>query len=222
MREIVLDTETTGLDPKAGHRVVEIACLEIENCVPTGRTWHKYINPQRDMPAEAFAVHGLSEEFLSTHPLFEALADEFLDFVGEAGLVIHNAEFDMRFLNHELERCGRSALPSTRATCTMIMARRRFPGAQASLDALCKRFGIDNSHRHLHGALVDADLLAGVYLELNGGRQSGLELVASGPAALAAIERALRPPRPHAASEDELVAHAAMLAKLKNPLWSQG
>lgn len=220
MREIVLDTETTGLDPVAGHRIVEVAGVELVNTVPTGRTFHRYANPEREMPPEAFEIHGLSDEFLRQHPTFDAHLDEFLAFIGDATLVIHNAEFDMRFLNAELERCGRPPLGPDRATCTLQLARRRFPGAQASLDALCRRFGIDNSHRTKHGALLDSELLAEVYLELVGGRQHGLELTADGATATAAIERVLRPARPHAATEDELIAHAALLAKIKNPLWS--
>jgi DNA polymerase-3 subunit epsilon len=220
MREIVLDTETTGLDPAAGHRIVEVAAVELVNTVPTGARFHRYANPEREMPAEAFEVHGLSDAFLSQHPTFDHLVDELLGFIGDATLVIHNAEFDMRFLNAELARCGRPPLAPERANCTLLLARRRFPGAQASLDALCKRFAIDNSHRTKHGALLDAELLAAVYLELIGGRQHGLELATNGAAASAAIERVLRPARPHAASDTELVAHAALLAQLKNPLWN--
>lgn len=222
MREIVLDTETTGLDPKSGHRVVEVACLELVNYVPTGRTFHKYCNPERDMPEEAFNVHGLSISFLEKHPVFNVIVDEFVSFVGDAQLIIHNADFDMRFLNAELARSNRALLPSERATCTMIMARKRYPGAQASLDALCKRFSVDNSHRTKHGALLDAELLAEVYLELMGGRQSGLALATQATAAemAAAVgDRVRREPRVYAPSEEELVAHAAMLTKLKNPLW---
>ncbi len=221
MREIVLDTETTGLDPAAGHRIVEIAGLELINGVPTpGKHFHSYVNPEREMTQEAFEVHGLSDAFLKQHPTFDRIIDEFLAFVGDATLVIHNAEFDMRFINAEFARCGRGALGPDRATCTLQLARRRFPGAQASLDALCKRFNIDNSHRTKHGALLDAELLAEVYLELIGGRQHGLELTAAVAAVGAAIERVARPPRPHAATEDELVAHAALLAQHKQPLWN--
>ncbi len=220
MREIVLDTETTGLDPAACHRIVEIAGLELVNSVPTGAQFHRYANPEREMSQEAFEVHGLSDGFLKQHPTFDQIIDEFLAFVGDATLVIHNAEFDMRFINAELARYGRAALGADRATCTLQLARRRFPGAQASLDALCKRFDVDNSHRTKHGALLDAELLAEVYLELIGGRQHGLELTATSAAIGATIERVARPPRPHAASEDELVAHAALLAQLKQPLWN--
>lgn len=220
MREIVLDTETTGFDPDSGDRLVEIGCLEIVNYVPTGRTFHRYCNPERDMPEGAFAVHGLSISFLEKHPVFEAIADEFLEFIGDARLVIHNADFDMRFLNAELKRCNRPTLPKDRALCTVVLSRRKFPGAQASLDALCKRFEIDNSHRTKHGALLDAELLADVYLELMGGRQVGLELAQQAEEQVAAlVQRDRREPRPHAASEAELAAHKALLAKLKTPIW---
>ncbi len=232
MREIVLDTETTGLDPAQGHKIVEIGCVEVDNRIPTGRTFWKYVNPERDMPTEAFQVHGLSEAFLADKPLFADVADEFLDFVGDAGLVIHNAGFDMKFLNHELIACGREAIPMARATDTVAIARKKFPGAQASLDALCKRYGIDNSARTKHGALLDSELLAEVYLELMGGRQTGLDLAAN-PATTAAAPaettqsnamatggRPKRDPRPHAPNESEAAAHAAFLEKLKNPIWS--
>lgn len=171
MREIVLDTETTGLDPDAGDRIVEIGCLELINHVPTGRTLHHYINPERDMPLAAFEVHGLSTEFLSGYPVFAALADEIVEFLGDAVLVIHNASFDMKFINSELRRLSRPEIPMAQALDTVQLARRKYPGAQVSLDALCRRFEIDNGHRTLHGALLDADLLAAVYLELIGGRQ---------------------------------------------------
>ncbi len=174
MREIVLDTETTGLDPKSGDRIVEIGCLELVNRLPTGNTYHVYINPQRDMPREAEAVHGLSEKFLADKPLFAEIADEFVAFVKGAALIIHNAAFDMKFLNAELARLGRDDLRDNEIIDTLSMARKKFPGAPASLDALCRRFGVDNSNRDLHGALIDSELLAGVYLELSGGRQPGL------------------------------------------------
>src|SRR5271157_4780651 len=169
MREIVLDTETTGLDPAAGHRIVEIACIELAHHIPTGREFHRYVNPGRDIPADAHAVHGLSEEFLAAHPPFEAVIDEFLMFIGADPLVIHNAEFDIAFLNAELARSGRPLLAPTHID-TLTMARQRFPGAPASLDALCRRFEIDNSGRTSHGAQIDCSLLAAVYLELIGGR----------------------------------------------------
>jgi len=224
MREIVLDTETTGLDPNAGHRVVEIGCIELLNHIPTGATFHQYVNPERAMPDEAFAVHGLSEGFLSQHPVFAEVADAFLDFIGDAKLVIHNAAFDMKFLNAELERLDHRAIPLSRAIDTVQLARQRFPGAQASLDALCRRFEIDNGARNLHGALLDADLLSLVYLELIGGRQPGLELASSSRAArtqVRTIERPLRPARPHAPTPEEEAAHAALLARLSDPIWQR-
>ena len=176
MREIVLDTETTGLDPDKGDRIVEIGAVELLNHLPTGRTWHKYLNPERAMPDDAFRIHGLSDTFLADKPLFAALAQDFLAFIGTAPLVIHNAGFDMRFLNAELARAGFPLLPQERAFDTVALARRKFPGAQASLDALCRRFGIDNSARTLHGALLDSQILAEVYLELVGGRQPNFAL----------------------------------------------
>ena len=221
MREIVLDTETTGLDPGSGHRIVEIGCVELVNRIPTGVTFQRYLNPERTMPAEARAVHGLTDEFLSGHPRFAEVAVEFLEFIGEAPLVIHNAEFDMGFVNAELQRLGIAALPSARATDTVIIARRRFPGAPANLDALCRRFNIDNSARTQHGALLDASLLAEVYLELTGGRQAGLGLTASesGQSVIAIKPGVMREPRPHAANADELAAHAQLIGKLKEPIW---
>lgn len=176
MREIVLDTETTGLDPSTGDRIVEIGCVELINHISTGETWHQYFNPQRNMPAGAFAVHGLSAEFLSDKPLFVDLADDFLEFIGEANLIIHNASFDIGFLNTELAAVSRDALLMSRVTDTLAMARRRNPGGQNSLDALCRRFGVDNTKRTKHGALLDSEILAEVYLELIGGRQTGFSL----------------------------------------------
>ena len=226
MREIVLDTETTGLDPEAGHRIVEIGCVELVNHLPTGRHWRVYLNPERDMPEEAFRVHGLSGEFLADKPRFAEVVDEFLAFVGDAPLVIHNAEFDLRFLDAELRRLGRPGLERTRAVDTVQIARRRFPGAQASLDALCRRFGVDNSGRTLHGALLDCQLLAEVYLELVGGRQPELAVAAVTVTTVTTIaaprlaQRPVRPPRPHAPSEAELAAHAAMLATIKDAIWN--
>jgi DNA polymerase-3 subunit epsilon len=225
MREIVLDTETTGLDPAAGHRIVEIGCLELMNHVPTSRTFHRYINPEIDVLADAVAVHGLTNEILAKHPVFAEIAAEFLEFIADSPLVIHNADFDMRFLNAEVSRLGFPHFPPERALCTLKLTRKRYPGAPASLDALCQRFRVDNSGRTLHGALLDAQLLAEIYVELLGGRQTALGLM---EAAAAAVEAALdhpvkiRAPRPHAANEGELVAHAAMLALLKNPLWLEG
>ena len=221
MREIVLDTETTGLDPADGHRVVEIACLELLNHLPTGVTYQCYLNPEREMPEDALAVHGLTTTFLADKPKFAEIADAFLAFLADAPLVIHNAEFDIKFLNAELAQSGRPTLPLERAVDTLMLARRKFPGAQASLDALCKRFEIDTSARTYHGALIDCDLLSKVYLELIGGRQATLALAASvgSDGGQPRGERTLRAPRPHAPSAEELEAHKAMVAKLKNPLW---
>ncbi len=223
MREIVLDTETTGLSPKSGDKVIEIGCVEIVNQVATGETYHQYINPERDMPEEAFSIHGLSEEFLSNKPVFADIADEFLKFIGDARLVIHNVEFDMNFLNWELTALGREPLAIDRATDTVRLSRQKFPGAPASLDALCKRFQIDNSNRRLHGALLDARLLADVYIELIGGRQRDLSFTGQ----RVALEKADLPlranwiSRSHAASADELEAHKAFKAKLSDAVWSR-
>jgi DNA polymerase-3 subunit epsilon len=223
MREIVIDTETTGLDPRDGHRIVEVACLELMHHIPTGRKFHRYVNPERDMPEEAYAVHGLSAEFLAEHPRFAEILDELIDFIGEDRVVIHNAEFDLAFLNAELARLGRPHLACAFVD-TLAMARQRFPGAPASLDALCRRFAIDLSVREKHGADIDCGLLASVYLELLGGRQPALALVADAADAgldqeQAALRRKPRPPRPHRATEEELKAHRAMLEGVKSPLW---
>ncbi|MEQ8345945.1 MAG: DNA polymerase III subunit epsilon [Sneathiellaceae bacterium] len=221
LREIVLDTETTGLDPKSGHRLVEIGCLELRNHIATGESFHVYLNPGRDMPEEAFRVHGLSAEFLAGHRTFGEEVDAFLAFIGDDPLVIHNASFDMGFLNAELAMLGRPTLPMDRAVDTVRMARKRFPGASASLDALCNRFGIDNSARTKHGALLDSELLAEVYLELLGGRQAGLVLQVEEEAGMAgATGTVARPPRPHAPSAAEAAAHLAFLRdKIPNALW---
>jgi DNA polymerase III subunit epsilon len=217
MREIVLDVETTGLDPGDGHRIVEIACVELVHHVPTGRSFHRYVNPERDMPADALAVHGLTAEFLARQPPFAAGLDELLVFIGSDPLVIHNAEFDLAFLNAELARLQREPITSGYVD-TLTMARRRFPGSPASLDALCRRFDIDLSGRVEHGAEIDCSLLAAVYLELLGGRQPGLEF--AGPTALAVeVTRVVRAPRPHAPTAEELVAHMAMLKMISEPLW---
>ncbi|HUK59978.1 MAG TPA: DNA polymerase III subunit epsilon [Stellaceae bacterium] len=222
MREIVLDTETTGLDPDAGHRIVEIACIELLNHLPTGRVFHRYVNPERMVAADALLVHGLDDAFLARHPIFAGHADELLEFIGEGPLVIHNAEFDLRFLNAELKRLGRPAL-ACRFTDTLALARSRYPGAQASLDALCRRFAIDLSAREKHGARLDCELLAAVYLELIGGRQPGLDLAADmGAQRGGGIERPMREPRPHVATAEELAAHAAFLAKFAAPIWLAG
>lgn len=225
MREIVLDTETTGLDPNSGHRIVEIGCVETRHHITTGESFHVYINPERDMPEEAFNVHGLSEKFLSDKPVFAEVVEDLLSFIGDAPLVIHNADFDMKFLNAELKRVGRPLLERDRAVDTVTMARRKFPGAQANLDALCRRFEIDLSRRDKHGALLDAELLADVYLQLRGGAQPGLELAGDTSRAGGAsvvVERQARPPRAHAPSAEELAAHAALVESLKDPVWSAG
>lgn len=223
MREIVVDTETTGLDPAKGDRVVEIACIELMHHVPTGRSFQCYLNPKRDMPPEAFAVHGLSTEFLADKPEFAEKATEFLDFIGEDQLVIHNAEFDLKFLNAELRAIKRELIPYTRVVDTLAIARRKFPGSPASLDALCKRFTIDTAHRVKHGALLDADLLAQVYIELIGGRQPGLDLAASISITVSqttiVAAQARREPRLHAPSPEELAAHAAFVKTLSDPIW---
>ncbi|QDL91301.1 DNA polymerase III subunit epsilon [Paroceanicella profunda] len=232
MREIVLDTETTGFNPFEGDRLVEIGAVELMNHLPTGNVYHQYINPERSMPAEAFGVHGLSEEFLSDKPVFAEVADAFLEFIGDAKLVIHNASFDMRFLNAELGWVKRPAIPANRAVDTLEMARRRFPGAQNSLDALCRRFGIDNSARTLHGALLDSEILAEVYLELIGGRQPDLVLAPAGAGARSGggVQAAgadwRAPARPHPLppriTEAEEATHAEFVAGLGGtPLWQQ-
>jgi DNA polymerase-3 subunit epsilon len=220
MREVVLDTETTGLDPNAGHRVIEVGCLELHNHVPTGRTFHAYLNPEREIPAEAVAIHGLTAAFLSDKPRFSSIAQAFLDFVEESPLVIHNAEFDLGFVNAELRRAGLAPIANA-ATDTVVLARKKFPGAQASLDALCRRFGIDNSARTRHGALLDAELLAEVYLELTGGRQPGLSLDAAASSAAVAAARIRRTPRPHAPTADEQAAHEAYIGGFDAPLWTR-
>lgn len=225
IREIVLDTETTGLDPLTGDRVVEIGCVELENHMATGRFFHVYLNPERDMPSEAAMVHGLTEEFLADKPVFAQTVDDFLNFIGDSLLVIHNASFDMNFINAELTRCGYKRLPMNRSLDTVAMARKMFPGAPASLDALCKRFGVDSSGRKLHGALLDAQLLAEVYLELRGGRQPDLDMSSTTTSAVSEeyvqITRTRREPRTHAASIEELAAHDAFIAKIKDPLWKR-
>src|SRR3954453_18040374 len=215
MREIVLDTETTGLDPLAGHRVVEVGCIELVNTVATGRTFHAYFNPEMPMPTGAQDVHGLTDEFLADKPRFGERVEELLEFIGDAQLVIHNAQFDIGFLNAEFERVGKAKLVNAYID-TVSVARRKFPGQRASLDALCERFGIDNSSRTKHGALLDSELLAEVYLELSGGRQRDLglapEIAARAVAGvLAATGLPVRLPRPHAASAAELAAHALFL-----------
>lgn len=227
MREIVFDTETTGLNPAAGDRMVEIGCIEIFNRVETGRHFHAYFNPERDMPPEAEAVHGLSTIFLSDKPRFLEKVEELLEFIEDSPLVAHNASFDFGFLNFELGRCGKPAVCMTRMRDTLALARTRHPGAKHSLDALCMRFGIDRSHRVKHGALLDAQLLAQVYVELTGGRQIGLGLVSDAgsitvqDSSRPVTVREPRPPRPHAAAEEELARHRAFISRLANPLWAR-
>jgi len=222
MREITLDTETTGLDPLTGHRIVEIGCVELFNKIKTGKSFHRYLNPEREMPEEARRIHGLSDDFLKDKPIFASVVDDFLEFIGDAPLVIHNADFDMKFLNAELVRLGFPVLPRTRATDTVTIARKKFPGSPANLDALCRRFSIDLSARTFHGALLDAELLAEVYLELNGGRQGAMSLDTSIVIEVAALEyeqTEIIPSREFPISEGEIAAHLEFLKKIKNPLW---
>jgi DNA polymerase-3 subunit epsilon len=227
MREIVFDTETTGLDPATGDRLVEIGCIELVNRVPTGRTFHAYFNPDRAMPLEAERVHGLGDAFLADKKRFHEHVEDLLEFLGDAPLVAHNAQFDFGFLNWELDACGHPRVDLERMIDTLVLARRRHPGAKHSLDALCVRYGIDRSHRVLHGALLDAELLAQVYVELTGGRQIGLALATGiGPAAIEVTafrprRRAFRPPRPHAASVEELARHKAFVESFDSPLWAR-
>jgi DNA polymerase III subunit epsilon len=228
MREIIFDTETTGLSPREGHRLVEIGCIEMENRFPTGRVFHKYLNPERDMPIEAFEIHGLSSEFLRDKPLFSAVAEELWDFLDGAQLVAHNAGFDMGFINAEFTRLGKPAISMERVVDTVQLARRKFPGAKASLDALCERFGISNAHRVKHGALLDAEILAEVYSELLGGKQAAMMLDSSerpqAGTAAASIQAPKARPEPLAPllSEAEIAAHAAFVAGLgEKALWNR-
>jgi DNA polymerase-3 subunit epsilon len=232
MREIVFDTETTGLSPLNGDRMVEIGCVELVNRVETGRTFHAYYNPGRPMPTEAQMVHGLSDAFLADKPRFHDVCEDLLEFIGDAPLVAHNASFDFGFLNHELGACGRALICLTRMIDTLVLARQRHPGAKHSLDALCTRYGVDRSLRVKHGALIDAQLLAQCYVELTGGRQIGLSLASitaadaapkSGEArpGVAPVKIVVRPPRPHAPSEEELARHAAFVATLVDPIWNR-
>ena len=230
MREIVFDTETTGLSPATGDRLVEIGCIELFNKVETGATYHAYFHPDRDMPIEAERVHGLSITFLSDKPRFHESVEALLEFIGDSPLIAHNASFDFGFLNHELTACGRPIVSLDRMVDTLAIARTRHPGAKHSLDALCTRYGIDRSHRVKHGALLDAQLLAQLYVELTGGRQIGLGLADSATAAIVvaidteiSISPAVRPiraPRPHAASAGEIARHQAFVATLMNPVWA--
>jgi DNA polymerase-3 subunit epsilon len=226
MREIVFDTETTGLDPQSGDRMVEIGCIELVNRVPTGRTFHAYFNPKRPMPLAAEQVHGLTDAFLADKKCFDEHALELIEFLEDAPLVAHNAQFDFAFLNYELDICGHPAVSLDRMIDTVALARRRHPGAKHSLDALCTRYGVDRSHRVLHGALLDAELLAQVYVELTGGRQIGLELAADvgqtmiHVAAFRPRRREFRAPRPHAASAEELARHKAFMEALDLRAWA--
>jgi DNA polymerase-3 subunit epsilon len=226
MREIIFDTETTGLNPREGHRLVEIGCIEMINRFPTGRVFHQYINPERDMPFEAFEIHGLSTDFLKDKPLFPAIADELWEFLDGAQLVAHNAGFDMGFINAEFERVKKPVISLERVIDTVQLARRKFPGAKASLDALCERFGISNAHRVKHGALLDAEILAEVYSELLGGKQAALgfdggsrgNAIASAAAAPAARPEPLEP----LLTEAELAAHAAFVAGMgEKAIWNR-
>jgi DNA polymerase-3 subunit epsilon len=219
MREIVFDTETTGLDPGSGHRVVEIGCVEILNGIPTGKHFHCYLNPERDVPQEVVNVHGLTTEFLSDKPLFAEVVGDFLEFIGTDPMIAHNANFDMAFIDAELTRVGFPVIAPSRITDSLLLARKAFPGAPCSLDALCKRFNVDASARNLHGALLDARLLAEVYLELRGGRQREITISFTAKNGLASSKRKLREARPHAASDEEIAEHEAAIAKLKETLW---
>ncbi|MBA4767814.1 MAG: DNA polymerase III subunit epsilon [Porphyrobacter sp.] len=233
MREVIFDTETTGLDPKTGDRMVEIGCVEMVGRVETGRTFHAYFNPDRDMPPEAERVHGLSAAFLATKPRFAETAGELLEFLGDSNLVAHNAGFDFGFLNNELELAGLTPISLDRMVDTVALARKKHPGAKLSLDALCTRYGIDRSHRVKHGALLDAELLAQVYVELTGGRQIGLGL-ADGPTESPALteitpnapwhrpsaDKPRREPRLHMASPEELERHRAFIAQIKGAIWA--
>jgi DNA polymerase-3 subunit epsilon len=233
MREIVFDTETTGLSPLAGDRMVEIGCVELYNRVETGRTFHAYFNPGRAMPSGAEAVHGLGDSFLADKPFFHERVEELIEFLGGCPLVAHNAGFDFGFLNHELGLCARPLICLSRMVDTLTLARARHPGAKHSLDALCTRFGVDRSLRIKHGALIDAQLLAQCYVELTGGRQIGLSLsgivietletIVETPGAAGVPDRpvSIRPPRPHAPSEEELVAHARFLSTIADPIWNR-
>ncbi len=227
MREVVLDTETTGLDVHSGHKIIEIGALEIINLVPSGRTLHLYINPERDIDKEAIKIHGITQEFISNKPTFKQIAQEFLDFINSDQLVIHNASFDLAFLNSELRQSGFQTISEDKVIDTLKIARQKFPGAQASLDALCRRFQIDNSHRELHGALIDADLLSSVYVELKGGLQPDLqfnEVAIEGREQAkdfqsSFVNRKYRPVRHHEPTKDELNKHSQFLKLISDPIW---
>ena len=225
MREIVLDTETTGMDPEDGHRIIEIGCVALENHLPNGKTLQLYINPERAIPPEATAVHGITDDFVKDKPVFSQVFAEFLDFIGDAKLVIHNAEFDMKFINWELKKVGHQPIPWPRIIDTLSIARQKFPGSPANLDALCRRFGIDNTERTYHGALLDSELLSEVYLELIGGRQHGLILAddksENEKADAQKARRKFREPREYKISDEERAAHESMVEKLEGALWKK-
>ena len=230
MREIVLDTETTGFNPEEGHRLIEIGAVEVVNKVPTGRTYHQYINPERDIPADATAVHGITDEKVKDEPVFAEIYTDMIEFIGDGIIVAHNAEFDMNFINYELKKVGHPSYPKTQVVDSLAIARAKFPGSPASLDALCRRYGIDLSERDFHGALLDAQLLADVYLELMGGRQHGLSLSEQEKSQNAASatndsllykKREKREPRIFKPSEEELAAHGELLEALTDPLWKE-
>lgn len=230
MREIVFDTETTGMDPFTGDKLIEIGCIELENHIPTGRHLQLYINPERDVPPDATAVHGITNEFLKDKPIFSQVYDQFIDFIGDdAKLVAHNAEFDMKFINHELSSVGHPKIGWDRVIDTLAIARKKFPGSPANLDALCRRYNIDNTERTYHGALLDSELLAEVYLELLGGRQHGLTLGADNaggndenkPVAFTAANKKQREKRSFSITEEEKQLHSDMLEKLSDPLWQK-
>jgi DNA polymerase-3 subunit epsilon len=223
MREIALDTETTGLDPKSGHRMVEIGCVELWGRIRTGKHFHVYLNPERDMPAEAERIHGLSAKFLADKPKFATVVGGFLEFLGDSPLVIHNADFDMKFINYQLAAEGHAIIPMERTIDTVKMARLKFPGSPANLDALCRRFNINLEARKFHGALLDAELLSDVYLELLGGRQAGLALEAESNAHLShGGQGPMREARNFAASTAEIEAHDAFLKEVKDAMWKKG
>ena len=222
MREIILDTETTGLDPKMGHRLVEIGAVELINHTPTGVNYQTYINPERDVDPGAQEIHGLTNEFLKQHPTFGDVSAEFMDFLSDSTLVIHNAPFDLAFINMELNRLGEPSISSERVIDTLVLARKKFPGAQANLDALCRRFAIENRHRELHGALVDAALLADVYIELIGGKEPTLGLSAKKINTVAEdTTRVYQKPRSFPVTEEELELHRAFVKTLINPIWDK-
>ena len=222
MREIILDTETTGLDPKMGHRLVEIGAVELINHTPTGVNYQTYINPERDVDPGAQEIHGLTNEFLKQHPTFGDVSAEFIDFLSNSTLVIHNAPFDLAFINMELNRLGEPSISSERVIDTLVLARKKFPGAQANLDALCRRFAIENRHRELHGALVDAALLADVYIELIGGKEPTLGLSAKKTNTVAEdTTRVYQKPRSFPVTEEELELHRAFVKTLINPIWDK-